>query len=177
MEWSIARQIAGLSDQYSRNFLFTSTPSNDFVNPGIGGSFNLFNYYVPLHNRTLLEIQKQVEPAVIESVPGQSGSGTNTTEEEHNNADIGLSDASAKNEKDDKSFTSVDSEDILLNKNALKMDPQIYKSFQHPAKVATDKIVFVKKRQNSNKDSASESKRPKVQKGGVSDLKHSFQFY
>ena len=56
----------------------TSTPANDFVNPGIGSEVNLFSFYVPLHvTKSIHTKQKVIEKE-------QEGLGNNEEDESDN---------------------------------------------------------------------------------------------
>ena len=74
-------------------------------------------------------MQKQVEPETIQLVQ-QSGTGVENQED-----------------KVDETTSSIESiQEIPSNPQAEKMNPKIYNSFQHPAFVKTDKILFDLKR-------------------------------
>jgi len=116
---------------------------------GIGGSVNLYQCYVPTYSRNFLQIKKQIEPVAVEE---QTGKG---------------------NEE-----KSVELEIETLNEEvSKKMDPKIFKSFQHPRFVKVDKIILNSKRKSDNVDNSVIEKKPKLLTGGASQPKHKFQFY
>ena len=158
MEWSISKQMYNISSSpmnQSHHLNFTGTPARDFVNPGVGGSMNMFTYFVPIYSKNVLEVQKQIQPPseTNPTEPGQSGSGL-----------------IENNEIKHESMAETS------NIHASKMEPSIYQSFQHPKFVKTNKIIFDLKRKGTEPKS-SEAKRAKTVGGGKSGLNHKFQFH
>lgn len=162
MEWSIAKQIDSFvhnSTSQKNHLNFTTTPAKTFTNPGVGGSINIYRYYVPIYSKNPLQVQKQVEPEKLQVVQ-QSGTGV-------------------EDKVDDTTSVDIESDqEIPSNPQAAKMNPKIYNSFQHPSFVKTDKILFDLKRKG-NEVKTKQSKKLKIEDGGGNSAqqKHKFQFY
>ena len=154
MEFGISKQIYAFShrpDMSYRPPFNSSTPSKTFINPGVGASFNLFAFYVPLHAADPFKIQKQIDPVDQPlTQPGQSGSGTD--------------------EKEAKVNESVENSAVRS-----QMDPKVYQSFQHPNSsfIKTDKIF---KNFQKRKVDIPEPAPKKVRRDNA-DIKHKFQFH
>ena len=81
---------------------------------GIGGSYTIYNDYVPMYSRNHTEIQKKIDDDPIATE--QVGAGENPSDE-------------------------------IFNDNVQKkLDAEIYKSFQHPRFVVTEKVQINKRK-------------------------------
>ena len=67
MEYSVAKTISGFSSApiVVKGSHLVSTPSKDYVNPGVGASISMFSYLIPSYSKNFLEIQKQIEPGKL----------------------------------------------------------------------------------------------------------------
>jgi len=83
---------------------------------GIGGSVNIFNDYVPTYSRNHTGIQKKIDDAPDPVKTEQIGAG------EH-------------------PFDEISNDNVEK-----KLDPNIFKSFQHPRFVVTEKVQINKRK-------------------------------
>lgn len=145
MDWNISKKIGAFKSQPVARTLsypnYSATPTHDFINPGVGGGFNLFEDFVPIYSKNLQEKQKKID---VQKNLDQVGSGETKT---------------------------IDNEDVKE-----KMDPELFKSFQHPRFVDTGKILFSKKRQQEDSLQEKEVKKLKTKNEKKETMKHKFQF-
>lgn len=138
MDLTIAQKIAAFTAKPNFSHNYSLNPVSNFVNPGVGGSINLYLNYVPIRSHEhYTELKKS------------------NTNEQH-----GAGQESENNE-------------VLNNELSGKLDPEIYKSFQHPKFVKTDTITFGNKR----KKIEPEAEKPKKTKLSEAKISHNFQFF
>ena len=132
------------------NFLSSSTPARDFVNPGIGLNVSMYDLYVPTFSKNFLEVKKQIEP--LNSDVSQTGSGSAVKDEGEEDKDLNM-------------------------ELKQKMDPQIFASFQKPNFVKSEKLILQKKRKPTMSVLNKEIKKAKIIEGGSNKNIHKFKFY
>ncbi len=126
-------------------FRLTSTPSRDYINPGVGQIAQIYSLFVPVHSNNAPHLIEKVNDVLM-----QEGEG------EEQNDDIKSTSGTFETSQDTDMAIPEDSERKRKN-----MDDGVNDSFLHPKKIKIGEILLpkkepqklLKKEMNSKKES------------------------
>jgi hypothetical protein len=135
MDYSLLKEIEpNLCPQTSFGFRLSSTPSKDYVNPGVGQISRSYSLFIPMHQNN--------SPHLIEKV--------SDVLEQEGEGDVQEGDAMDEDSAADL-VSEMNEGSVNTEKKRKKMDEGIQESFFHPKRIKIGEILLPKKEQNISK--------------------------
>jgi hypothetical protein len=138
MDYSLLKEIEpNFGPPASFGFRLSSTPSKDYVNPGVGQISRIYSLYIPMHSNNSPHLIEKVNETLEQEGEGESKD------------DYPMSDAEEL--KGNESDTSENNDSTIIDKKRKKMDEGIRDSFLHPKRIKIGEILLPKKEPNIRK--------------------------
>lgn len=157
MDFNVARQIDSSCNPlpFSNTFYISSSPSLDFVNPGVSNIARIHSHYVPIYQNSSNVKTKKIESTEL------VGGGSDKLQEQNGGSEMNKNDTTSE----------------LNNSILSKLDSKVKSSFLNPHFVETGSIN-INSRKRPGPSSQKESQQSIVpSKKSFKTVPHKFQFF
>jgi hypothetical protein len=140
MDYSLLKEIEpNLGPFPGYGLRLSSTPSKDYINPGVGQISRIYSLYVPLHLNNSPHVIEKVNDVMTQDGEGGDSEGGDFTNEESTSDNLD---------------SETNEEHVLNEKKRKLMDAGISDSFLHPKRIKIGEILLpktVKSEKNTKK--------------------------